>query len=320
MKLHNVSTGGDRLDIYMKNIISDVTRSQIQFLIKSKYILVNGKQVKPSYIVRDSDIIKYEKNIINSDDSVSDNISFEDINLVIIYEDDSIVVIDKPSGLVVHPGAGNRTGTLLNGLINKISKSGFGTNPGIVHRLDKETSGVIVVAKNYKVHSNISLQFEKRTINKIYYALVWGNIDSTGTVEGNIIRKYKDRKSFTMTDKEGRYSKTKFKKIKNFGPISFVKLIPLTGRTHQIRVHMKSIGHPIISDSVYSGGEATIKSFHVKYTQLLKTILKVIPRVALHAGQIEILHPETNRQKCFSASLPDDMNRAIDILENYEQI
>ena len=318
MKSHSVEIGGDRIDRYMMQIMGDLTRAQIQSLIKSHEVLVNKRVIKPSYILKELDVITFNNEAPFKNESKSETISYEEMDIDTIYEDKSIIVIDKQPGLVVHPGSGNKTGTLLNGLIDKINVSKFQSNPGIVHRLDKETSGVMVVAKNHSVHRNISLQFEKRTVKKIYYALVWGDTDDSGEIEGNIVRKKTDRKSFTMTNGEGRYSKTSFNKIDNFGPVSFVELRPSTGRTHQIRVHMKSIGHPIISDSVYSGGKSKIKSFHVKYVPLLKKIMRVVPRVALHAGKIEISHPANNTMESYSAPLANDMKEALDILRSHE--
>ena len=160
----------------------------------------------------------------------------------------------------------------------------------------------------------------ERTVNKIYHALVWGSVNNSGTIEGNIIRNSKDRKSFILTNGPGRYSKTDYSLINNVGPISYLELKPNTGRTHQIRVHMKSIGHPILSDAKYSGGESMIKSFHVKYTKILKRIMRKIDRVALHARSIEIIHPETNKKVMFSAPVPDDIKEVVEILENDESI
>ena len=170
------------------------------------------------------------------------------------------------------------------------------------------------------MHSFIAKQFEERAVNKIYHALVWGTVDKAGTIEGNIIRNSKDRKTFILTSAPGRYSKTDYSLINNIGPISYIKLKPSTGRTHQIRVHMKSIGHPILSDIKYSGGESMIKSFHVKYTNILKRVMKTIDRVALHAKSIEIIHPATKKKVKFSAPIPKDMKEAIKLLENNESI
>ena len=318
MITHNVKEPGKRFDIYMMSILTDKTRTKIQELIKSKKILINGQPSKSSFILRGTEIINYkiENNILDSE--VRNKIKKETIHVDILFEDDSIIVINKPSGLVVHPGAGNRNGTLLNGLIDKIDTDNFESNPGIVHRLDKETSGIMVVAKNHTSHSYISKQFQDRQVKKKYHALTWGTIDKQGAIEGNMIRNNRDRKSFILTDRDGRWSKTTFKLEKNIGPISIVELKPFTGRTHQIRVHMKSIGHPIISDNLYSGGKTMIKSFHTKYTNLLKNITKAIPRVALHASSIEFIHPTTQNKENFSAPLSVDMKEAISILENYE--
>ena len=240
------------------------------------------------------------------------------MELNIIFEDKHIIVINKAAGLVVHPGAGNHSGTLLNGVIDKIDSSSFESTPGLVHRLDKETSGVIIIAKNYRTHSFLSKQFEERSVKKIYYALVWGNLERGGTIKGNIIRNPRDRKSFILTTAPGRDSSTDFKIISNMGPISYIELEPKTGRTHQIRVHMKSVGHPILSDRTYSGGKSMIKSYHVNYTNILKRAINKIDRVALHAKSIEIIHPSTKKKQKFTAPVPDDMKDTIKILKCYE--
>ena len=308
---------GSRIDIYMLGIIPDLTRSKIQSLIKQQQILIGGKSIKPSYILKGGESIGYHTIPPSKE---TDKIIFEEIPLEILFEDKSIIVINKNPGLVVHPGSGNHTGTLLNGIINKIDDSSFESIPGIVHRLDKETSGVIIIAKDYKSHTFISRQFEKRTVTKEYHALVWGNINENGIVEGNITRNNRDRKSFILTNGAGRYSKTEYKLIKKITPISYVKLHPTTGRTHQIRVHMKSIGHPILADLKYSGGKSMIKSFHVKYTNTLKRVFNIIDRVALHAKSIKIIHPENKKEVEFSSPIPNDMLKTIELLESDERI
>ena len=322
MKTHRacIEDKGKRLDIFMMNVISGITRSKIQFLIKENKILVDNQSVKPSYILKGVEQIDYEQNILSADSKTPNKIIFEPIDLDILFEDKFLLVINKSSGIVVHPGAGNYSGTLLNGVINKINQSGFKSIPGLVHRLDKETTGVIIIAKDYKSHSFIAKQFEERTVAKIYNALVWGTVNNSGTIEGNMVRNSKDRKSFTLTRGPGRHSKTDYLLINNMGPISYVQLKPSTGRTHQIRVHMKSIGHPILSDTKYSGGKSTIRSFHVKYTKILKRIIKNMNRVALHAKSIEIIHPETKKKMLFSAPVPNDMNKIIKMLEDNESL
>ena len=188
--------------------------------------------------------------------------------------------------------------------------------PGIVHRLDKHTSGVIVVAKTDSAHIKISKQFSSRSVKKIYYALVWGKIKNKGIIKGLIVRDNFNRTKFKMSNSKGKPSKTTYYLENYFEPISLVKLKPETGRTHQIRVHLNSIGHPIFSDDEYSGGKKRIMSYHVKYVHTLKRLFKLIDRVALHAEKIEFRHPENNKKVSFSASFPDDFNKALELLKN----
>ena len=317
MKRHNATKSGIRLDIYLIDLIPELTRSKIQLLIKNQSILINNHSTKPSYILKGDEIISYK--LDQQLNHISKDILSENIDLDVIHEDSSIIVLNKASGMVVHPGAGNHSGTLLNAVINKIDQNSFDSTPGIVHRLDKETSGVIIVAKNFSSHNFISEQFQNRSVKKTYKSLVWGKCLSKGSICGNIIRNNKNRKTMVLTNSQsGRYSETDYELIDYYAPISYVKLKPLTGRTHQIRVHMKSIGHPIISDEAYSGGEKMIKSFHVKYSRKLKRVLKKINRVALHAESIEFVHPETQKKVKFSAQIPDDINNSITVLKSDE--
>ena len=235
----------------------------------------------------------------------------------ILYEDNSLAVINKPVGLVVHPGSGNRSGTLLNGLVyhfKQLSRTGS-HRPGIVHRLDKDTSGIIVIAKNDKIHDALSQQFNLRTVKKEYLALAWGKLDKQGVIEGNINRHPKNRQLFTIVDNVGRDSFTQYKLDEYLAPLSLVKLYPKTGRTHQLRVHLKSIGHPIFCDASYGGGAKYAKSFHIRYTQLINRLFKVINRVALHAHMITICHPDTHEKMTFEAPLPQDLQNALEILK-----
>ena len=317
MKSHSVKSGGLRIDLYLFDFFPELTRSKIQSLIKSNNILLDNNPTKPSYILKGTEHIQY--NLKFEANEISNSIESEDIDINIIHEDNDIIVINKTPGLVVHPGAGNYTGTILNGLIDKIDKTNFNSTPGIVHRLDKETSGVMIIAKNFKSHAFLSKQFELREVKKIYKALVWGSCDDYGVIEGGIIRNGRNRKSFILGNtNKGRHSKTEYKLIEDLGPISYLELKPHTGRTHQIRVHMKSIGHPIVSDETYSGGSKMIRSFHVKYTKLLKNLLSSINRVALHAESIEVVHPSTNKKVIFEADFPDDFIKAVEIIKDYE--
>jgi len=303
-----------RLDLFLSDKLPDFSRTVIQNSIKSNLVTVNDKIAKTSTKLNVGDIVEYEI----KKKEVNDEIIPQEIELDIIFEDKSIIVINKPSGLVVHPGSGNRDNTLVNGLAyhyNKLSKVND-LRPGIIHRLDKDTSGVIVVAKTDKAHIHIADQFANRTVQKTYYALAWGRLDDKGVVEGLITRDNFNRTKFKMSKNKGKTSKTYYSLEKYFEPISLVKLKPKTGRTHQIRVHLNSLGHPIFSDDDYSGGKKRIKSYHVKYVKILKRLFKLMNRVALHAHSISFNHPETNEKVSFLAPLPDDFNKVLEMLEN----
>jgi len=303
-----------RLDQYLSYKLPDISRSKIQNFIKLGQVTVDGKPMKSSLILQGEESIE-----CHFEPEIRDNtITGESMDLNIIYEDDYLVVINKPAGLVVHPGSGNWSGTLLNGLIhhfNKLSRQDS-LRPGIIHRLDKDTSGIIIIAKNDKVHDSLSEQFSVRKVKKQYLALAWGKLDALGTIKGEMGRHSRDRKLFTMVDSGGRDSSTNFELTEYYPPLSWLKLYPETGRTHQLRVHLKSIGHPIFCDDAYGGGAKNAKSFHVKHTQLLNRLIKTVNRVALHAHTIEICHPVTKEIMKYEAPIPEDLSRALEILEN----
>ncbi|MAV89311.1 MAG: hypothetical protein CBD21_02470 [bacterium TMED161] len=318
MKSISVASSGERIDIYLFHLFPDLTRSRIQSLIKSQNILLNNNPTKPSFILKGNEEIQYDFQSIP--EKSFNEIKAQKLDVNITYEDNDIIIIDKCPGMVVHPGAGNYSGTILNGLIDRIDYSQFESNPGIVHRLDKETSGIMIVAKNFKTHAFLSKQFESREVKKIYRAIVWGKCNESGFIEGNIIRNDRNRKSFILSKSDkGRYSKTTYKLINQYGPLSYLEIMPSTGRTHQIRVHMKSIGHPIIFDDDYGGGIKMIKSFHVKYTKLLKSIFKSMDRVALHAKSIKFLHPNKNIVE-YDAPIPDDFKKVINLAKTNEPL
>ena len=302
-----------RLDQFLVKKLTDVSRSKIQLAIKSGQVLVDGEKLKSSAILKGVENVEGELLV-----EVQDDIIAEDIPLNILYEDDDLAIINKISGMVVHPGSGNYSGTLVNALVFHFqSLSGLNdSRPGIVHRLDKDTSGVIVIAKNDKSHQHLSRQFAERKVKKVYKAIAWGGVPEEGEIEGLIGRHPANRKAFKMVNNLGRKSLTTFMVEEHLSPLSFVTLHPKTGRTHQIRVHLKSIGHPILADEMYGGGKKMIKSFHVKYTQLLNRLFKNMNRVALHAEKLEVTHPTTGKKMRFQAPIPDDMVNALNLLRN----
>jgi 23S rRNA pseudouridine1911/1915/1917 synthase len=297
-----------RLDLYLFNHFNFFSRTKIKNYILKGNVLVNNNKDSPSYILKGSEKICYDFSILEKPNLITP----EKIDFDIIYEDEYLAVINKPSGLIVHPGSGVSSGTLANALVYRFNKLSKLNNqaPGIVHRLDKETSGIMLIAKQDEVHANLSKQFESRTINKVYRSIVWGNIDESGLIRGFIARDKKNRKIFRLQSK-GRDSETSFKRLNYFNPISYVELYPKTGRTHQIRVHLNSISNPIICDENYGGGINKIKSYHVKFSNSLKMILQSINRVALHAYSIEFTHPETNKKIKFISPIPQDLENAI---------
>ena len=310
----NVEQSDLRLDQYLTGKLPDLSRSKIQNFIKLGQVTIDGEPVKSSLILQGKETVE-----CHFEPKVQDElISGESMDLNILYEDDVLAVINKPSGLVVHPGSGNRSGTLLNGLIRYFQALSYKDShrPGIVHRLDKDTSGIILIAKNDMVHDALSLQFNQRKVKKEYLTLAWGKLEEQGIIEGKIRRHPRNRQLFTMINHGGRDSSTQYKLEGYFPPLSWVKLYPKTGRTHQLRVHLKSIGHPIFCDEAYGGGAKYARSFHVKYTHILNRLIKTVNRVALHAHVIKIRHPKTNIDMVFEAPIPDDLQRALEILKN----
>lgn len=278
-----------RLDRFLTEVQSDISRSYIQKLIESGQVMVNQAPARPSYKVKIGDHIEF-----TVPDPAPLEVIAENIPLDIVYEDSSLLVIDKPAGMVVHPGPGHNSGTLVNALLHHCSDlAGIGgvERPGIVHRLDKDTSGLIVVAKTDAALQSISQQFKDREVQKIYLALALGVLKSSkGVINSSIGRHRANRKKMAPV-KEGRSAQTRYELIEQFDSFSYVRLYPKTGRTHQIRVHLASIGHPILGDALYGGKGKGIQ----------------MVRQALHAHSLQFEHPLTRELMSFQAPLPPDM-------------
>ena len=304
-----------RIDKYLMNFVENATRNKIQAAAKSGNIFVNGKAVKANYKVKANDQIK----VLFEHPPHEYLLVGEDINIDIVYEDDDLLVVNKHAGMVVHPGHGNYSGTLINGLIYHFENlpKNSSDRPGLVHRIDKDTSGLLVVAKTEQAMNHLSNQFAEKTSEREYVALVWGNVvDDEGTVEGNIGRHPKNRLQNTVfldddADK-GKPAVTHYKVIERFGYVTLLSCRLETGRTHQIRVHMKHIGHTLFNDERY-GGEKILKgTTFTKYKQFVENCFKLLPRQALHAKTLGFEHPTSKEWKSFSTDLPQDMELCIE--------
>ncbi len=306
----------ERLDIFLSNCIENATRSKIQKLIEAHLVTVNGKFVKSSYKVLPDDLIIASHPVTPH----PENAEPEDIPLNIVYEDDFLLVVNKPAGMVAHPAYANYTGTLVNALLHhtkNLSSTNKPGRPGIVHRLDKDTSGLLVVAKDDFTHSRLSYQFSKHNIEREYWAVCWGHFEKkNGKIEKNIVRSKKDRKKFTVSELEGKYALTHFEVLDEYEFASLVKLNLETGRTHQIRVHLSSISHPVFGDPVYGGRQIIYGSTLPKMKNQVQNLFEIIKRQALHAKTLGFIHPHTKEKIRFDSNLPDDMKELINKLNN----
>ncbi len=293
-------SGGKRLDAFIAEEVEELSREKAKKLIKEGRVLVNGSVEKPSYRLKAGDVVQVEL----PEEKKDEGLKPQPIELKIIYEDESLLAVDKPAGMVVHPGAGNPEGTLVNALLYwrpELAGVGSSERPGIVHRLDKETSGLILVAKKTSVYLKLQRMFQQRQVQKSYIALVWGEVKERGQIELAIGRDPVHRKKISPRAKKKREAVTFFEKLAFVEGVSIVKACPKTGRTHQIRVHFSSIGHPILADPLYSR----------KKTEL-------ISRLALHSFAIRLKHPERDEILELSSPLPEDMREAIERLGGKE--
>lgn len=309
-----------RIDKFIVNRLQGISRNKIQCATDAGNILVNGKSVKSSYKVRPGD----EISIVMAYPPKEFELIPEDIPINIIYEDDDLLVVNKEAGMVVHPGFGNFTGTLLNALAWHLKDLPLFQNgdarPGLVHRIDKDTSGILVVAKTELAANKLARQFFDHSIDRKYQALVWGDFkEDEGTIEGNIGRSPRDRTKMCVFDdaSEGKTAITHYKVLERFGYVTLIECVLETGRTHQIRVHLKHKGHPLFNDETYGGNIILKGTTFSKYKQFIQNCFKILPRQALHAKSLGFIHPATGKYMLFDSELPDDLKEVLEKWRNY---
>jgi 23S rRNA pseudouridine1911/1915/1917 synthase len=310
-----------RMDKYLLNLIQNTSRSKIQYAAKAGCILVNGAPEKQNYKVKPCDEIV----ILMPSPPRDIEIIAEDIPLEIPYEDEDIIIVNKPAGLVVHPAYGNYTGTLVNALTYRfqglLTKEGELMRPLLVHRIDKNTSGIIVVAKNEEAQMRIAREFSEHTIERKYWALVWGDFEEEqGTIIAKVGRNLKDRlimTTFPDDSEHGKRAVTHWRVLERFGYVTLIECRLETGRTHQIRIHLKSIGHPLFSDEVYGGDQIIKGTTFTKYKQFVKNCFELMPRQALHAKQLGLTQPTTGTPLFFDSELPTDFTAVLEKWRNY---
>ena len=309
-----------RIDKYLADHLQDTSRNRVQLAIDAEYVRVNDRVVKSNYKVKPLDVITlmmpYQRRGIE--------IKPEPIPLDIVYEDDDLMVINKPAGLVVHPGHGNYSGTLVNALAWYLGRTpdpdGDERMGLLVHRIDKDTSGLLVVAKNDAAQIDLARQFFHHTIERRYQALVWGNItEDSGTIDANIGRDPNDRLRFKVCGDpaQGKRAVTHFRVLERLGYVTLVECVLETGRTHQIRVHMNHIGHPLFNDARYGGDRILKGTLYTKYKQFIDNCFRICPRQALHAKTLGFIHPHTKKEISFDSEIPSDMTALLEKWRRY---
>jgi 23S rRNA pseudouridine1911/1915/1917 synthase len=317
-----------RIDKFLTARLKNASRTKIQYASDAGSVLVNAKPVKSSYKIKPGDVLS----IVLPHPPREIELIPQNIPLNIVYEDNDVVVVDKEPGMVVHPAYGNYSGTLVNALIyhfstlpqskTTISEELSVDRPGLVHRIDKNTSGILIVAKTEMAMVKLSKDFFDRNLDRRYYALVWGNVqDDKGTITGHVGRDLKNRKIMHVFP-EGDYGKhaiTHYRVIERFGYVTLVECKLETGRTHQIRVHMKFIGHPIFNDHEYGGNRIVKGTTFTKYKQFVENCFDICPRQALHAKTLKIKHPRTGKELSLETKLPEDMHQLLEKWRNYSK-
>ncbi|UEG49131.1 RluA family pseudouridine synthase [Ferruginibacter lapsinanis] len=311
-----------RIDKFLMTRIEGATRNKIQQAIDNEMVLVNDKPIKSNYKVKPADkIVVFDNKNPETTDIVPENIP-----LNIVFEDDDIMIINKPAGMVVHPGSGNYSGTLVNGIAYYLQKQNEELTEiplsrlGLVHRIDKNTTGLLVIAKNQHAMSHLAKQFFNHTVHRRYVALAWGNFDEdNGTITGHVGRHQRFRKLFT-TYPDGEYGKdaiTHYKVLERFNYVTLIECRLETGRTHQIRVHMQYIGHPLFNDDFYGGDRIVKGTVFARYKQFVDNCFALCNRQALHAKELGFIHPTTGKPVHFVSEIPEDMNAVIEKWRKY---
>ncbi|CAM4042631.1 RluA family pseudouridine synthase [Flavobacterium weaverense] len=309
-----------RIDKYLMGLIQNATRNKIQTAATEGNIFVNDATVKSNYKVKANDIVR----VMLTHPPYENHIIPENIPLDIVYEDDTLLLINKLPGMVVHPGHGNYTGTLVHALAYHFDNLPMNSSerPGLVHRIDKDTSGLLVIAKTEAAMTHLAKQFEAKTSEREYVALVWGNVvEDQGTIEGNLARHLKDRMQMAVfADPEiGKPAITHYKVLERFGYVTLISCQLETGRTHQIRAHLKHIGHPLFNDERYGGHLILKGTTFTKYKQFIDNCFKALPRQALHAKTLGFVHPTTGELMRFDTKLPKDLEDCIEKWRNYSK-
>lgn len=308
-----------RVDKFLSNLLPNTSRNKIQQSADAGNIRVNGAAVKSNYKVKPQDVVQ----VVLSYPPREIELNPEDIPLDIVYEDEQLIVLNKTAGMVVHPGYGNHTGTLVNALLHHVEQlpdSSSRERPGLVHRLDKDTSGLMVVATSEKALAHLAQQFFDRSTTRTYWALVWGNVkEDEGTIDGPIGRSKRDRKIFEVHEDEefAKHAVTHYRVLERLGYVTLVECRLETGRTHQIRVHMKHIGHTLFNDKDYGGDKILKGTTFTKYRQFVDNCFKICPRQALHAKTLGFEHPGQQERMEFNSDLPEDMAALVEKWRHY---
>ena len=323
-KAYTIDRGQDpvRIDKWLQSRLENATRNKIQKAIEAGFLTVNGKTVKNNYKIKPGDELLL-MSLLNPEHT---EVKPEPIALNIVYEDDALMVLNKPKNMVVHPGVGNYTGTLLNGVAWHLLQQNPSLDEdslpryGLVHRIDKNTTGLIVLAKTAEAAAHLSKQFFHHTVSRKYVALVWGDMEQDeGTITGHIARHQRFRKMFDVYPEgdHGKHAITHYRVLERMNYVTLVECVLETGRTHQIRVHMKHIGHTLFNDWEYGGDKILKGTIFTKYKQFVDNCFELCPRCALHAKTLGFQHPVTKEQMLFESALPDDMEQVISKWRGY---